>query len=468
MSLIYARSGVGTQGREVGINEKRAEPALGDCARLARMPRLPARPIERVTKPFTRFLHIESASGIVLLVCTAFAVVAGNTELAEHYHRFWAGEFRIGVTPYELSYPLWYWVNDALMTVFFFVIGLEIKRELVTGELREPRRVVLPIAAAAGGVIVPVSIYLSLQHGEAGQDGWAIPMATDIAFVVGCLALLGKRVPHGLKVLMLSLAIVDDLIAVLVIAVFYTETIHVTWGAVALGGLGFIVLMRSVEIRHAAAYLAVGGVIWLGTLKSGVHPTIAGVLLGLLTPTTAWLDLAAFSELLRRALESLQSGENENDAERRAILSELDFAATEAVSPLARIETALHPWVAFGIMPVFALANAAVPVSTGALLDPIAVAVAAGLFIGKPMGIFGASWLAVQMGLAKLPNGVTWLMLFGAGCLGGIGFTMALFIASLGLEGAVLDTAKAGILSGSLLSAIVGMGALLYVFRKSS
>ncbi len=430
------------------------------------MPKLPARPIERITKPFARFLHIESASGVVLLACTAFAVVAGNTGLAEHYHRFWNEEFRIGVPPYELSYPLWYWVNDALMTVFFFVIGLEIKRELVTGELSEPRKVVLPIAAAAGGVAVPVFIYLAFQRGEPGQDGWAIPMATDIAFVVGCLALLGNRVPHGLKVLMLSLAIVDDLIAVLVIAVFYTETIHMAWGAAGMFGLGIILLMRAAEVRRVSAYLIVGAGVWLATLKSGVHPTIAGVLLGLLTPTSAWLDPAVFSALLRRAHDSLEGTANEDAAGRRAVLSELDFAATEAVSPLTRIETALHPWVAFGIMPVFALANAAVPVSLDGLLDPVAVAVAAGLFVGKPVGIFGASWLTVKVGLAELPSGVSWPVLFGAACLGGIGFTMALFIASLGLQGDTLDAAKTGILSGSLLSAIVGMGTLLYVFRK--
>lgn len=431
------------------------------------MPQLPARPIDRLTRPFVRFLQVESASGVLLLMCTAFAVTAANSGLAEGYERFWNEEFHIGIESFQLKYPLWYWVNDALMTIFFFVIGLEIKRELVTGELREPRKVVLPVAAAAGGVVVPVAIYLTLQHGEPGQDGWAIPMATDIAFVVGCLALLGQRVPHGLKVMMLSLAIVDDLIAVGVIAVFYTETIKIGWALGALAGFGVIRLMQRLTVRGASAYVVAGSVIWLCTLKSGVHPTIAGVGLGLLTPTTAWLDQSLFRRVLLRVHEMLDDDDGD-DHSRRATLGELNFASTEAVAPLTRLETALHPWVAFGIMPVFALANAAVPVSTDALREPVAVAVALGLAVGKPAGIFLFSFLTVRLGWAKLPAGVTWGMLLGAGCLGGIGFTMALFIASLGLEGELLSWAKAGILSGSLLSAVLGMTILLYVFRKPS
>lgn len=432
----------------------------------SRITHLPDRPIQRLGRPLTAFMRIESASGVVLLICTAIALLAANSPYAEAYDAFWHHELRIAVGEFQLAYSVAHWINDGLMVVFFFVIGLEIKRELVIGELSDPKKVVLPVAAAFGGVIAPVAIYLSLQYGEVGQHGWAVPMATDIAFVVGCLSLLGSRIPRGLGILMLSLAIVDDLMAVLVIAVFYTSSISSGWLAGAGVGLVTIVVMNRLGIRSVAMYFIAGVWVWLCTLQSGVHPTIAGVIVGLLTPVQPWLGGMKFLGFLRHTDEMLRK--EETSIERaRELVADLSFASREAVSPLFRIETVLHPWVAFGIMPLFALANAGVPIELDGIGEPVAVAVAAGLFFGKPIGIFGASWLTVKLGWAARPEGVTWPILGGAAFLGGIGFTMALFIASLGLSGDLLLSAKIGIILGSFTSAVIGMLILSSVAKKS-
>ena len=432
----------------------------------SRITHLPDRPIQRLQRPLTAFMHIESASGVVLLICTAIALIAANSPYAEVYEAFWHHEVRIAVGRFELAYPLSHWINDGLMAVFFFVIGLEIKRELVVGELSDPKKVALPVAAALGGVIAPVAIYLSLQYGEAGERGWAVPMATDIAFVVGCMSLLGNRIPRGLGILMLSLAIVDDLMAVLVIAIFYTSSISMAWLAAGLVGIVVIVAMSRLGVRSVGMYFMAGLWVWLCTLKSGVHPTISGVLLGLLTPVHPWLGGPKFLGFLRHTDDTLRK--EETTIERaRELVADLSFASREAVSPLFRVETALHPWVAFGIMPLFALANAGVPIELGGIGEPVAVAVAAGLFLGKAIGIFGASWLTVKLGLAARPEGVTWPILGGAAFLCGIGFTMALFIASLGLSGWLFLSAKLGIILGSFASAVFGMFILSSVAKKS-
>jgi NhaA family Na+:H+ antiporter len=437
------------------------DPALS----YSRITHLPERPIQRLQRPLIAFTHIESASGIVLLVCTAIALVAANSPLAEAYAGFWNQEIRFAVEGFELAYPLWYWVNDGLMPIFFFVIGLEIKRELVIGELSDPKKVVLPVAAAIGGVVVPVSIYLAFQYGQPGQHGWAVPMATDIAFVVGCLSILGRRVPHGVTVLMLSLAIVDDLAAVLVIALFYTASIKMAWLAGAVVGLVVVAGMSRLGVRTVGLYVVVGFGVWLCTLKSGIHPTIAGVVLGLMTPAMPWLGGPKFMGFLRHTDETLRR-EDTNMAKAEVMVSDLAFASREAVAPLTRIERALHPWTAFTIMPVFALANAGVPIAVESIGAPVSMAVAAGLFLGKSAGIFGASWLTVKLGWAARPAGVTWPILGGAAFLGGIGFTMALFIASLGLADDQLVAAKIGVIIGSFCSAVVGMLVLTAVTKK--
>ncbi|MCA9530165.1 MAG: Na+/H+ antiporter NhaA [Myxococcales bacterium] len=423
---------------------------------------LPRRPVHRLAEPLLRFMRIESASGIVLIAATVGALVAANSDVADAFQSFWNQTVSVGVSGFELSYPLWYWINDALMTIFFFVVGLEIKRELAVGELSEPRKVVLPVVAAAGGAVVPVLLFLGLQHGEPGAKAWAVPMATDIAFVVGALALLGPRIPHGLKVLMLTLAIVDDIMAVVVIAVFFTGSIHLVWSAGAIAGLLLTAGLRRLGVRRVSVYAVVGAFVWLCALKSGVHPTVAGVALGLITPASALFDRPTVLSLLARGSDALAAPRSpEAQRAEQAVLGELSFATAEAISPLARLETILHPWVAFVIMPVFALANAGVRIDSSAFSDPLALAIGVGLVVGKPLGITGASWLSVRVGIASLPTGVNWKVLFGGACLCGIGFTMALFIAALALDGPMLTAAKSGILFGSVASGVVGVVALM-------
>lgn len=417
--------------------------------------RPPAGPFGRRMRPFFRFLKVESASGVVLLMCTVVALVLANSPWGGAFADFWKTHLRVGLGPWGLDEPLLHWVNDGLMTIFFFVVGLEIKRELVAGELRDPKKAALPITAALGGMVAPATLYLLLQAGQAGKAGWGIPMATDIAFVVGFLALLGRRVPFGLKILLLSLAIADDIGAVLVIAVFYSTDISFLFLGLAALGFGVIYIFKRIGVRRIPVYVVVGAGIWLAFLKSGVHPTVAGVLLGLLTPASPWVDDRAMLDVLGGALQRLR-GNPDEEHHRGQVLRQLEMTAREAVSPLERLESSLHLWVAFVIMPVFALANAGIRIEPTALGHPVARAVAVGLVLGKPLGIVLFSFLAVRVGFARLPTGVNWKVMLGAGCLAGIGFTMSLFIASLALEGDLLGAGKIGILTGSALSACLG------------
>jgi Na+:H+ antiporter, NhaA family len=427
--------------------------------------RLPQTPVQRLVRPFVRFMHIESASGVVLLACTAVALFLANSRWAEAYDAFWHTHLSISVGNWTLNESLAHWVNDALMTIFFFVVGLEIKRELVDGELQEPKKAALPIMAALGGMIAPAAIYLSMQYGTEAESGWGIPMATDIAFVVGFLALLGKRAPLGLKILLLALAIADDIGAVLVIALFYSTDIALFPLGLAAGGFALVYLFNCIGVRTVTVYVITGAAIWLAFFYSGIHPTVAGVILGLMTPGGAWLGQTTLREAIADAIDRLD-GVRDRPQE-TTLASELKMTVLESVSPLERLETALHPWVAFAIMPLFALANAGVPIEPSAFGHPVALAVAAGLVFGKPLGIVAFSWLAVRLGLASLPSGINWLAMVGAGCLAGIGFTMSLFVAALALEGALLDAGKIGILVGSAVSAVAGL-VLLWLFLPRS
>lgn len=400
-------------------------------------------PIERWLQPVVRFLQVESASGLLLTAATLAALVLANSPWAAAFDALWHVPVNLAVGGLALNESLHFWINDGLMTLFFFVVGLEIKREVVDGELSDLRNAALPVVAALGGMLAPAAVYLALQAGRPTAHGWGIPMATDIAFVVGFLALLGPRVPHGLKVLLLTLAIADDVGAVLVIALVYSTDLSLPALAAGLGGFGMVALLRWVGVRQVPVYAVVGALIWLAFVKSGVHPTVAGVGLGLLTPARPWLgDRVPFDlvgDLFRRLARQV------GQLERR-----------EAISPLERLEQNLHPWVAFGIMPLFALANAGVPLDPARLLNPLALAVAAGLILGKPLGIVVFSWASVKAGLARLPEGMDMKTLIGAGCLAGIGFTMSLFIAGLALRGPHLDEAKIGIVFGSSVSAVLG------------
>lgn len=433
-------------------------------------PSLPVAPVDRWLAPVTRFLHIEAASGVVLIACTAVALALANSPMAEWSASLWTTPVSLSIGAFTLSGDIGHLiVNDGLMTIFFFVVGLEVKREMAHGEFRDLRKALLPVFAALGGVVMPAAIYLVLQWGEPGQRGWAIPMATDIAFVVGFLALFGKRVPFGLKILLLSLAIVDDLVAVLIIAFVFTDALAWNWLGVAAGAFGIVYVFHRIGVRSIGVYVVVGALIWLAFLQSGVHPTVAGVLLGLLTPAHAWVGQRTFADVLKATWQRA-SREESDPRSAPADVERAQFAAREAVSPLQRLEDGLHPWVAFGIMPVFALANAGVVLSPSSLGEPVAIAVAAGLAIGKPIGIMVLCLLAVRSRVTSLPEGVTWGMLAGGACLAGIGFTMALFLNALAFPVADFPAneaaGKIGTLAGSLVSVVLGAVVLSSALRR--
>lgn len=417
-------------------------------------------PVRRLLTPMRRFLEIESASGALLFACTVVALTLANSPWANPFLDFWHTPISVGLGRFTFSRPLEFWVNDGLMTIFFFVVGLEIKREFVGGELSEWRKASLPIVGAVGGMVAPALIYLLLSPGGPPQRGWGVPMATDIAFVVGVMALFGRRVPAGLKIFLLALAIADDIGAVLVIAIAYTEHLDLQWLYVGLGGLAATVIMNWVGVRRIGAYVAVGILVWMAFLNADVHPTVAGVILGLLTPTRPLVPIEELRLVADDAFHRLEGDDIPDSARQRALLGNLAWTSTEAVSPLERIEGWLHPFVGFVIMPIFALANAGVPLEISQIKSPVALAVAAGLILGKPLGIFTFSCVAIQLGIARVPTGSTWRHMLAAGCLGGIGFTMAIFVAGLAfggeLQATLLPAAKIGVFIGSVVSAVLG------------
>ncbi len=401
-------------------------------------------------RPLVDFLHTEAAGGVVLLAATAVALVLANSPWSEAYQSFWQTQFSIELGPLSLSLDLHELVNDGLMAVFFFVVGLEIKRELVEGELRGPRRAALPAIAALGGMVVPAAIYLLVNAGGAGEPGWGIPMATDIAMAVGVLSLLGSRVRPSLKLFVLALAIVDDIGAILVIALFYGDGIDLAPLLGAAGAVALVVVLRSVGVQAIPAYIAVGAVLWLFLHEAGVHATIAGVILGLLAPTQPARrgDMIDESELID--LSSPQ-------AARQTVV-----VARQSVSVVEWLEHGLHPWTSFVILPIFALANAGVPLSSEALDvaagSPITLGIVLGLVVGKTVGITMFAWLAVRVRAGELPAGATWPSMAGVAAVAGIGFTVAIFIAGLAFDDPALqDLAKIGILAGSLLAALLGV-----------
>ncbi len=429
-----------------------------------------------VARPVEKFLHIQAASGAVLMLMATIAIVWANSPWASSYEHFLHTPISLGFGDYVFSKSVHFWVNDILMVIFFFVVGLEIRRELHEGELATPKRAALPIAAALGGMLVPAVLYLSINAGApTARNGWSIPMATDIAFAVGVFAILGKRVPSALRILLLALAIIDDIGAILIIALFYTSELILGGFAVAGGGIALVIVMQRIGIRNPFIYIAPGIIIWGGILASGVHPTVAGVILGLLTPAKSWFGRDGFIAASERALESVRSTTSESVQPERLKpdLNRISLASREALAPATRIESALHPWVAFGIMPIFALANAGVPLGT---LDfavegstGIALGICLGLVIGKPLGVLALSWLAVRLGLAALPRGVSWTGVFVVGTTAGIGFTMALFIGALAFtDPGLLAISKASVLAASLIAGIISLIAGYTLLRSDN
>lgn len=429
-------------------------------------PPLPPRPIDGLLRPLTRFLHIEATSGILLVVCTVLALILANSRYADAYSEFWQTPLMLGVGESTLHLSLHHFINDGLMAIFFFVIGLEIKRELVDGTLSNREQATLPVAAALGGMLIPAAIYLSLQYGEPGMSGWGVPMATDIAFVVGCLALFGRRVPNSLRVLLLSLAIVDDIGAIVVIAFAYTESLDWSYIGLATVAIAVVHLFSRLGVRRFAPYIVVGAAAWLMLYKSGVHATLVGVILGQMTPAKSTLVPQRFRDYLQDRKQEFQDRRWARRKDRAALVQEVQAITRETVSPLEYLEMRLHPWSAFLIMPLFALANAGVPISLSHLNSAIVWAIALGMVLGKPLGILSFCWICVRAGFASLPKGITWPVLVAGSCLAGIGFTMALFIAGLAFDTAGLAEARSGVLLGSAISLSVGMSALLVTLPR--
>lgn len=388
---------------------------------------------------------------MVLLIAAVTALVWANSPWSDSYRALWSTDLTVRLGRYALVEDLRHWVNSALMAVFFFVVGLEIKRELVHGDLRDPRVAAMPAIAAAGGMAVPAVFYLLVTAGGGGTRGWGIPMATDIAFAIGVVALLGPRVPASLKLFLLTLAIVDDIGAIVVIALFYAGDVRPVFLIAAAGLVGVMLFLRSVGIVWLAPYVVLGSGVWLATQASGIHATISGVVLGLLAPAQPLIAGA----VARQWASDL--GDEPGPAE----LDAMTRLAKTAVSPVERLEHLLHPWTSFLIVPLFALANAGVELRGDSFDGPgtakVAAGVGIGLVVGKTLGITAAAWLAVRTGLGRLPEGATWPMVAGIAAIAGIGFTVALFIAELAFDsGALQDAAKIGVLGASTLAAVVG------------
>lgn len=411
-----------------------------------------------VARPVARFLHVEASGGLLLLAATVIALVWANSPWSGSYESLWHTSIGVDVGSFEIREDLRHWVNDALMALFFFVVGLEIKFELVRGQLSTTRDAALPAIGALGGMIVPAILFLAFNLSGPGAPGWGIPMATDIAFALGVLALLGDRVPSSLKVLLLGVAIADDIGAIVVIAVFYTDQIDVSWLAGALAGLGLITVMRRAKVWYAPVYVVAGLGVWLCTLESGIHATIAGVALGLLTPAHPLMpELEA-----DRIADQLSSDTDITASEVRT----LGFALRESVSPAERLEEALHPWTSYVIIPVFALANAGIALNSSALGDAASSAVTAGVVVGlvagKLTGISVSMWLAVRLGAGRLPQDITWRHVTAMAAIAGIGFTVSIFVSGLAYtDPALADQAKIGVLAASALAAIIGSVMLL-------
>ncbi|MBI3965487.1 MAG: Na+/H+ antiporter NhaA [Chloroflexi bacterium] len=426
--------------------------------------------VERMMRPFQEFAHVEASGGLVLMALTVVALLWANSPWSRSYDALWHTYVSAGASGFGLSMSLLHWINDGLMAIFFFVVGLEIKREILVGELASPRRAALPIAAAFGGMVVPALIYVAFNFGRPSLVGWGVPMATDIAFALGVLALLGNRVPIGLKVFLAALAIVDDLGAVLVIALFYTADLRFDMLAIGAVILGALFAANRGGARHPLIYFLLGIALWLAFLKSGVHATVAGVLAATAIPTRARIDTTEFVARSRCLVDEFDeagaSGEEVLTSERQqTVIQELEDACEKVMAPLRRFEKELHGWVAFGIMPVFALANAGIELSSNSaanISQPVSLGVIFGLVVGKQVGVTLACWLSVRSGIAALPTGVTWRHIYGVSWLAGIGFTMSLFVASLAFgDGEGLVHAKIGILSASAIAGAVGSAILL-------
>ena len=425
----------------------------------------------RVVRPIDRFMRMEISGGLVLLAATAAALAWANLATAS-YDAFWAHELALRAGDRTLfAEDLGHVVNDGLMTVFFLVVGLEVKREMAVGELSTRQAALLPAFAAVGGMVVPAAIFLAFTVGGPEANGWGIPMATDVAFALGALAALGSRVPMALVAFLLGVAVIDDIGAILVVALFYSGGVHLGWLALAAGGLAAMWVLQRAGVRHLAPYVVLGAVAWFATFESGVHATIAGVAIGLLTPARPFQSAHAAAREVRARAAAVADRPARSDGDIGAWF-DMSWMAREAVSPLERVEHGLHRWSAFAVLPLFALANAGIVIDGPSLRaageTPVALAVAAALVAGKTLGLVAGTALAVRLGVSRMPRGVGWGHVAGVGALAGIGFTVSLFITELAFDDpGIVDAAKLGVFAGSAVACTLGLVLLVRASRHT-
>jgi NhaA family Na+:H+ antiporter len=426
-------------------------------------------PVKDLLLPFERFITNESSSSILLIFSVIIAIIIANTALGTFYFNFFETPFRIGFGDFVLEKPLLLWINDGLMAIFFFLVGLEIKRELLTGELSEYELVKLPFFAAIGGIVVPIILYVSFNFGQPSLNGWAIPMATDIAMVLGLLAIFGRRVPLYLKIFVTSMAIIDDIASILVIAIFFTSSMKIDYLFLAIALIVVLFLMNRLRIRQSYIYMIVGVILWFAFLKSGIHATITGIILALMIPATKKLDIHDFRVLTQSVVNTLVYDDPSHDPNISpevylASIQTLEQGCHDIQPPLFRLENFLSAWVSFLIIPLFAFANSGLVLESfniSTLFNSQSLGVIIALVIGKPLGVTLFTWFSVKQGYTKLPEEISWRMLHSVTWLAGIGFTMSFFISTLAFsDPSVIVDAKISILIASVIAAIVGLGLL--------
>lgn len=430
----------------------------------------------KISTPFEHFIHAQTTTGLVLMFMTIVALILANSPLEEVYAHFFHMKIDLSVGSWQLSHTIHHWINDGLMAIFFFLIGLEIKREILVGELSNIKVAILPILAAIGGMVIPALVYVAINFGTDGANGWGIPMATDIAFAISALVLLGKRVPTTLVTFLVALAIVDDLGAVLVIALFYTDQINML--PLVLSGISFLILVifNRVGIHMILPYFTIGLLMWFFMLESGVHATIAGVIAAMAIPSKPKVHPSNFTKSTKKLLDDYDKYPIENDhmihEKQKAILQNIKDKIDSIGTPAGRLEHDLHLAVALVIIPLFALANAGIAIDFSSLgatvMEPVSIGIIGGLIFGKVLGIFGVSWLAIKLKIARLPEGSSMSQIFGVAFLGGIGFTMSIFVADLAFVGndVLIFQAKVGILAASLFAGLFGFFWLKYVAKR--
>ncbi|TDE18024.1 Na+/H+ antiporter NhaA [Dyadobacter psychrotolerans] len=426
---------------------------------------MPESPIDQILKPVSKFIHQEFTGGIILFVCVIIAIVWVNSPWAESYHHVWDTKLSVGFSDFSFNQPLHVWINDGLMAIFFFVIGLELKREFMAGELSTFKKASLPMMAALGGMLMPAMIYFVINQGLDSEHGWGIPMATDIAFALALLSMAGSHIPGSVKVFLSALAVADDLGAVLVIAFFYTA--HIAYIPLLIAGLLLVVLMAGnlLGVRATLFYLIIGIAVWAGFLFSGVHATIAGVLVAFTMPARTKIDEIEYVGKMRHHVADFENAIPQNGSlttsEQHQTIEKIKKLSTDAETPLQKIEYALHPWVAFVIMPLFALANSGMHIGSdffSSLINPVSIGVTVGLLAGKLVGVFSFTWLMVRFKFANLPDRATWNHILGVAMLAGVGFTMSLFVTGLAFNNPqFVDQSKYGILVASIIAGTSGI-----------